>query len=320
MSVHQVNEKRRALIKSGLAAGAAMSIGIPVTSVQAASARKSEEGISWHKGVCRFCGTGCGLQVGVRDGRIIATKGDPDAPVNRGLNCVKGYFNAKIMYGRDRLTQPLMRRTNGKFDKNGKFEPVSWDEAFDEMARQFKRVYAEKGPSGVALVRNSLPDIRISFRLNPETQRPVTLLNGEEVEERIRTMEVSSHVSPVAALGFVREALVKQQQEMGRQKGIVMDGRDIGTVVFPDAELKIFVTASADIRARRRYDELKAKGRPASYDEILKNVEERDYIDQNREVGPLRKAEDAILLDNSHMTIAEQKQWLAEQFQKATNG
>ena len=160
-------------------------------------------------------------------------------------------------------------------------------------------------------LRNSLPDIRISFRLNPETQRPVTLLNGEEVEERIRTMEVSSHVSPVAALGFVREALVKQQQEMGRQKGIVMDGRDIGTVVFPDAELKIFVTASADIRARRRYDELKAK---------LKNVEERDYIDQNREVGPLRKAEDAILLDNSHMTIAEQKQWLAEQFQKATNG
>ena len=152
MSVHQVNEKRRALIKSGLAAGAAMSIGIPVTSVQAASARKSEEGISWHKGVCRFCGTGCGLQVGVRDGRIIATKGDPDAPVNRGLNCVKGYFNAKIMYGRDRLTQPLMRRTNGKFDKNGKFEPVSWDEAFDEMARQFKRVYAEKGPLGVALV------------------------------------------------------------------------------------------------------------------------------------------------------------------------
>ena len=152
MSVHQVNEKRRALIKSGLAAGAAMSIGIPVTSVQAASARKSEEGISWHKGVCRFCGPGCGLQVGVRDDRIIATKGDPDAPVNRGLNCVKGYFNAKIMYGRDRLTQPLMRRTNGKFDKNGKFEPVSWDEAFDEMARQFKRVYAEKGPSGVALV------------------------------------------------------------------------------------------------------------------------------------------------------------------------
>ena len=152
MTDHQVNEKRRTLIKSGLADGAAMSIGIPVTSLQAAQAGKAEEGIRWHKGVCRFCGTGCGLQVGVRDGRIVATKGDPEAPVNRGLNCVKGYFNAKIMYGRDRLTQPLMRRTNGRFDKNGKFEPVSWDEAFDEMARQFKRVYAEKGPSGVALV------------------------------------------------------------------------------------------------------------------------------------------------------------------------
>ena len=169
-------------------------------------------------------------------------------------------------------------------------------------------------------LQDQMDDIHISFRLDADSQRPQTYLNDVCVEDRIRSLEVSSHVSPVAALGFVREALVKQQQEMGRQKGIVMDGRDIGTVVFPDAELKIFVTASADIRARRRYDELKAKGRPASYDEILKNVEERDYIDQNREVGPLRKAEDAILLDNSHMTIAEQKQWLAEQFQKATNG
>ena len=138
MTITPINETRRTLIKSGLAASAAMTIGIPVTSAQAQAAKKIEDGISWHKGVCRFCGTGCGLQVGVRNGRIVATKGDPDAPVNRGLNCVKGYFNAKIMYGRDRLTQPLMRRTNGKFDKNGKFEPVSWDEAFDEMARQFK--------------------------------------------------------------------------------------------------------------------------------------------------------------------------------------
>ena len=147
-----INETRRTIIKSGLAASAAMTIGIPVTSAQAQAAKSLDDGIVWHKGVCRFCGTGCGLQVGVRNGRIVATKGDPAAPVNRGLNCVKGYFNAKIMYGRDRLTQPLMRRTNGKFDKNGKFEPVSWDEAFDEMARQFKRVYAEKGPAGVALV------------------------------------------------------------------------------------------------------------------------------------------------------------------------
>lgn len=152
MTIPAVNATRRTLIKSGLAASAALSVGIPITPVEAADIKKAEQGIAWHKGVCRFCGTGCGLQVGVRNGRIIATKGDPDAPVNRGLNCVKGYFNAKIMYGPNRLTQPLMRRTNGKFDKNGKFEPVSWDEAFDEMARQFKRVYAEKGPSGVALV------------------------------------------------------------------------------------------------------------------------------------------------------------------------
>lgn len=169
-------------------------------------------------------------------------------------------------------------------------------------------------------LRTRLPEIKISFQLNPNTQRPVTYLNDRNVEDQIRSMEVSSHVSPVAALGFVREALVKQQQEMGKQKGIVMDGRDIGTVVFPDAELKIFVTASAEIRAQRRYDELKDKGQEASYDEILTNVKERDYIDQNREVGPLRKADDAILLDNSYMTIDQQKQWLAEQFQKATNG
>ena len=165
-----------------------------------------------------------------------------------------------------------------------------------------------------------MPNIRISFQLNPETQRPMTYLNGENVEDRIRTMEVSSHVSPVAAIPFVREALVKQQQEMGKAKGIVMDGRDIGTVVFPDAELKIFVVASAEIRAQRRYDELKAKGQEASYEEILANVKERDYIDQNREVSPLRQAEDALLLDNSNLTIEEQKQWLKERFEEAVNG
>ena len=165
-----------------------------------------------------------------------------------------------------------------------------------------------------------MPNIRISFQLNPETQRPMTYLNGVNVEDRIRTMEVSTRVSPVAAIPFVREALVKQQQEMGQAKGIVMDGRDIGTVVFPDAELKIFVVASAEIRAQRRYDELKAKGQEASYEEILANVKERDYIDQNREVSPLRQAEDAILLDNSNLTIEEQKQWLAAEFEKAVNG
>ena len=168
-------------------------------------------------------------------------------------------------------------------------------------------------------LKTQMQDIHISFRLDAETQRPVTYLNGADVENRIRTMEVSSRVSPVATLGFVREALVRQQQEMGKDKGIVMDGRDIGTVVFPDAELKIFVTASAEIRARRRYDELKAKGEEASFEEILHNVEERDRIDQNREVSPLRKADDAVLLDNSNMTIAEQKEWLKRQFDKAVH-
>ena len=155
-------------------------------------------------------------------------------------------------------------------------------------------------------------EINISFKLNEQTGRPDTYLNGERVEDEIRTIEVSRHVSPIAALPFVRAALVANQQAMGREKGIVMDGRDIGTVVFPDAELKVFVTASAEVRAQRRYDELKAKGMDADYNDILKNVEERDYIDSHREVSPLRKADDALGLDNGHLTIAEQKAWLLE--------
>lgn len=165
-------------------------------------------------------------------------------------------------------------------------------------------------------LKNDMQQIHITFQLNPDTGKPDTYLNGTCVEQRIRTMEVSSHVSPIAALDFVREAMVTQQQEMGKAKGIVMDGRDIGTTVFPDAELKIFVTASAEIRAQRRYDELKAKGEAASLADILENVKQRDYIDQHREVSPLKKADDALLLDNSHLTIAQQKEWLSEQFQR----
>lgn len=168
-------------------------------------------------------------------------------------------------------------------------------------------------------LRRALPDLHISFKFNAEAGRPDTYLNGELVERDIRTMEVSSHVSPIATLGFVREAMVAQQQLMGRDKGVVMDGRDIGTVVFPDAELKIFVTASAEVRAHRRYDELQQKGMPADYADILKNVQERDYIDSHREVSPLRQADDALLLDNSHMTIAEQKQWLLDRFRERTS-
>lgn len=168
-------------------------------------------------------------------------------------------------------------------------------------------------------LKKHINDISVSFCLNEATLKPETFLNGVNVESKIRTMEVSSRVSLVAALGFVREALVKLQQEMGKSKGIVMDGRDIGTVVFPDAELKIFVTASAEIRAKRRYDELMAKGQEVSFDEILKNVEERDRIDQTRAVSPLRKADDAIVLDNSNMTVEEQKAWLINEYQKAAN-
>lgn len=163
-----------------------------------------------------------------------------------------------------------------------------------------------------------LPDVKLTFQLNNETKLPEVCLNGENVERYIRTLEVSQHVSPIAALPFVREKLVEQQQAMGNEKGIVMDGRDIGTVVFPNAELKIFVTASAEIRAQRRFKELEAKGMPADFDEILQNVEQRDYIDTHRETSPLRQADDALVLDNSHLTIAEQKVWLMEKFNERT--
>jgi cytidylate kinase len=165
-------------------------------------------------------------------------------------------------------------------------------------------------------LKSRIADIRISFLFNQETGRPDTYLNGEKVEKEIRGMEVSSHVSPIATLPFVREALVAQQQQMGKGKGIVMDGRDIGTTVFPDAELKIYVTASADVRAQRRFDELAAKGTPSDFNEILKNVKERDDIDMHRKVSPLKKADDAIELDNSHMTIAEQKEWLLKKYKE----
>lgn len=164
-----------------------------------------------------------------------------------------------------------------------------------------------------------LPDIHITFRLNAETGRPDTYLNGECVEQEIRSLEVSNHVSSIAALGFVREAMVAQQQLMGQGGGVVMDGRDIGTVVFPNAELKVFVTASAEVRAQRRFKELQEKGMPADFDDILKNVVERDYIDSHREVSPLRQADDALLLDNSNMTIPEQNEWLMQRFQEATS-
>ena len=179
-------------------------------------------------------------------------------------------------------------------------------------------VFDAEGNIDETRLKALLPDVKLTFQLNNETKLPEVCLNGENVERYIRTLEVSQHVSPIAALPFVREKLVEQQQAMGNEKGIVMDGRDIGTVVFPNAELKIFVTASAEIRAQRRFKELEAKGMHADFDEILQNVEQRDYIDTHRETSPLRQADDALVLDNSHLTIAEQKVWLMEKFNERT--
>lgn len=169
-------------------------------------------------------------------------------------------------------------------------------------------------------LKEALNDVEISFRLDAETKLPLACLNGEVVEKEIRGMEVSGLVSPIAALPFVREKLTVQQKAMGEKKGIVMDGRDIGTAVFPQAELKVFVTASAEVRAKRRFLELQEKGEEnLNYDEILKNVQERDYIDSHREMNPLRQAEDAVVLDNSSLTIEEQNQLLLAMFEEREN-
>ena len=179
-----------------------------------------------------------------------------------------------------------------------------------------KGFFTADGAVDADALKAEMDNISITFKVNALTGQPDAYLNGELVEGEIRTLEVSNHVSPIAALPFVREAMVSIQREMGLAKGVVMDGRDIGTTVFPDAELKIFVTASPEVRAQRRYDELKAKGADADYDAVLRNVQERDYIDTHREVSPLRKADDAVVLDNSEMTIAQQDQWLMEEYHR----
>ncbi|HBL72966.1 MAG TPA: (d)CMP kinase [Bacteroidales bacterium] len=168
-------------------------------------------------------------------------------------------------------------------------------------------------------LKAALPALRIEFKQSAKGQS-ITCLNGENVEEAIRTMDVSNAVSPVSALPFVREALVKLQREAGKLGGVVMDGRDIGTVVFPNADLKIFVVADATIRAQRRYDELLAKGQPASFEAILENIRSRDELDQNRAVSPLRQAEDAILMDNGLFNIEQQDAWLLNQVNRVLHG
>ncbi len=198
-----------------------------------------------------------------------------------------------------------------------------------ELARKLGYIYIDSGAMyrvvtlyalRNGLIKNQLPDveqlvaglknIQITFKWDEESGRNTTFLNDENVEEEIRQLAVSENVSPVSTIAEVRAEMVKQQRENGKNKGIVMDGRDIGTVVFPDAELKIFMTASPEIRAQRRFDELKAKGLTVYFDEILKNVKERDLIDSTREVSPLRKADDAVVLDNSYLTREEQLEWV----------
>ena len=166
-------------------------------------------------------------------------------------------------------------------------------------------------------IAQALPGIDISFKIDPATGRPETYLCGEHVEEEIRSMEVSGSVSPIAALPCVRRKLVETQQAMGRNGGVVMDGRDVGTTVLPGAELKVFVTASVDVRARRRYNELVSKGVKADLKEVADNVRQRDYIDTHREVSPLRRADDALILDNSDLTVEGQMEWLLSRFKEA---
>lgn len=180
-------------------------------------------------------------------------------------------------------------------------------------------LFNNDGSVNTDALQAEMPHINISFQLNEDTKTPITFLNGENVEKEIRTLEVSNHVSVIAAIGFVRNELVAQQQKMGMNKGVVMDGRDIGTVVFPDAELKLFVTASAQVRAQRRFDELQEKGIPADFNDILNNVEARDRMDSSREVSPLKQAPDAILFDNSTLTREEQNEKLLSLATEAIN-
>jgi cytidylate kinase len=163
-----------------------------------------------------------------------------------------------------------------------------------------------------AELEQHLNQIKIEFRFNPNLQKSETFLNGENVENTIRNLEVSNHVSQVSSIGTVREQLVRLQQEMGKEKGIVMDGRDIGTTVFPKAELKIYMTSSVEVRAERRYKELIEKGQSVGLKEIEDNIRMRDHIDTTRDISPLKKADDAIELDNSYLTQEEQFEWILE--------
>ena len=173
-----------------------------------------------------------------------------------------------------------------------------------------------EGKVDEAAVVALLPEVNITFKFNSERGASDIYVNGEHAEDKIRTIEVSNSVSSVRSIREVREKLVAMQQQMGRERGVVMDGRDIGTVVFPDAELKIFMTADAQVRAERRYAELTAKGDNVTMEEILENVISRDKADMERAISPLRQAEDAVVLDNSYMSVEEQMAWFMERYEQ----
>jgi cytidylate kinase len=177
-----------------------------------------------------------------------------------------------------------------------------------------RRGFVADGQINAEQLLAALPEIHIAFRRNEATGGMETYLNGINVEKEIRSMDVAAWVSPVAALPFVRNDLVAKQREMGRNGGIVMDGRDIGSTVFPQAEMKVFVTASPEIRARRRLDEMRARGEKVSFEDTLANVKARDFMDSTRSESPLRQADDALTLDTSAMTIKDQKEWLLKQY------
>lgn len=181
-------------------------------------------------------------------------------------------------------------------------------------------LFDETDAPSLASIENLLTGLAIDLRFNKERQRTEIYLNGVMVEERIREMDVSGHVSYIATISAVRRKMVDYQRMLGKEKGIVMDGRDIGTVVFPDAALKIFLTASVEVRARRRYDELIEKGMKAGLEEVQQNLEKRDHIDSNRADSPLKQADDALLLDNSQMTVDEQMDWFFEKYHKVMSG
>lgn len=218
---------------------------------------------------------------------------------------IDGYSSS----GKSTMARDLARRIGYVYvDSGAMYRAVTLYAIEHGMASQ------EKGVDTAALVK-ALPDIHISFTPAGSDGIQHTLLNGKDVEREIRDMQVSSLVSPVAVIPEVRHRLTALQQEYGKEKGIVMDGRDIGTTVFPNAEMKVFVNASPEERARRRVKELTGKGETVTYEEVLENIKERDHIDTTRKESPLRKAEDAVLLDNDNMTIEQQMDWLLKLYE-----